>query len=648
MAGDRTPKTDDSPAPAPVTAPASSPSGASGAPAAPASPSAAPSNRLRAILARLQRAGLDRRFAAAVLAPLIGAAATLALVIPTTAPGVISQAAGDSAEFQTVAWVLGTAHPTGYPSYVVLGFLFSHLIPFGDPAFRMNLLQAFLGAAAIAGAVALVQVMTRMRWVALATGLLLLIMPTFSTVAVPFPASGNVQSTPVFWRLSTYADPHMFHLALVATIFLFLVVWERRRNSEDPEQNRRADRWLVGAACLYGVALANHSLTMMLAPGIGLFVLAVAPRIVLQWKLILASVAVLAITAILFWLELPIRAAMHAPLVYAHPDTWNGFMYVVTGQQFGGIPPTIGADLEHKFSLVMNLLSSWLGPLGYVAVFGLATSIIKRPRYILLSVLGAAMTAGFAAAYANSDLERYFLVPAFVAFTFVGLGIADAISLGVWVADGARMRFAKGASSGGASSDDAAAGSAAGDPAAPGLASDEAYAASLRWQLATAVMVEAFVVVAILASSVTLVPTRQQVPSADPGGVSASDQTYRGSWMRAVLAAPEQGGLPANSVIVSNWYDSTTLWYGQKVEGLRPDVHIVDDTMRVPAGDNLGNVWDVIDSYLGQRPVFLLRFTWNCDGMDNLSKFYKLKDYPLPNGYSIKEVTTKVGSVVCP
>ena len=577
---------------------------------------------------------------AAALAPLIGAVATLWLVIPTLAPGVISEAAGDSAEFQTVAWVLGTAHPTGYPSYVVLGFIASHLIPFGDPAYRMNLLQALLGACAMAGTIAVVQVMTRMRWVALATGLLLLVMPAFSTTTIPFPNSGQVQSSPVFWRLSTYADPHMFHLALVTLIFLMLLVWERRRTSEDPEQAKRSGRWLVGAACLYGVALANHSLTMMLAPGIALFVLAVAPRIVLQWRLVLASAGVLLATAVLFWLELPIRAAMHAPLVYAHPDTWSGFMYVVTGQQFGGIPPTIGDDLSAKYALVMNLLSSWLGPLGYVAVFGLATSIVKRPQYILLSVVGAAFTAGFAAAYANSDLERYFLVPAFVAFSFVGLGLADAISIGAWLADGARSRFGPIT----LGLDDA--------PAQPAPAGAGPYSAprdSLRWQAAATLMAEALVAVALVAATVTVVPPRQQVPSAaDPGGVSKTDQNYREAWIRAVLATPEQGGIPANSVIVSNWYDSTTLWYGQKVEGLRPDVHIVDDTMRVPAGDNLGNVWDVIDSYLGKRPVFLMRFTWNCDGLDNLAKFYQLDDYPLPNGSAIKEVIAKTGSVTCP
>ena len=71
--------------------------------------------------------------------------------------------------------VLGTAHPTGYPSYVILGWLASHLSS-SRSATRpsaMNLLQAILAAGAVAGAVAIVQFLTGMRWVALAIGLLL-------------------------------------------------------------------------------------------------------------------------------------------------------------------------------------------------------------------------------------------------------------------------------------------------------------------------------------------------------------------------------------------------------------------------------------------------------------------------------------------
>ena len=610
-----------------------------------ATEAAAPSGRAGAIRARLEKAGLNRGLAMAAMAPLIAATATLWLVIPTLAPGVLSQAGGDTAEFQTVAWVLGTAHPTGYPSYIVLGFIASHLLPFGDPAYRMNLLQAFLAAGAVAGTVAVVQLQSGMRWIALATGLLLLTMPTFSSTMISFPTGMAVQSSPVFWRLSTYADPHMFHLALVALIFLLLLVWERRRTDENQERRRRADRWLVAAAGVYGVALANHSLTLMLAPGIALFVLSVAPAILLRWRLVLTSAAILAATAVFFWLELPIRAAMHAPLVYAHPDTWNGLMYVVTGQQFGGIPPTIWDDLGPKYAAVMNLVSSWLGPLGYVAALGLGTSLVRRPRYLLLSLPAAAMTAGFAAAYANSDLERYFLVPVFVAFTFVGFGLADAVSIGVWLVDSARSRIAPRASSSMAEpdGDDPVA-----EPDGENPVADSDRSNRLSWEERAFLAFEAAVAIALIVANVAIVPERQRVVDAGhPGAVSQADQTYQETWMRAVLASPAQGGLPANSVIVSNWYDSTTLWYGQKVEGLRPDIYIVDDSMRVPAGENLGEVWDVIDSYLGQRPVFLLRFPWNCDGMDNLSQFYQIQDVPLPDGSTIPEVTGKVGPVVC-
>src|ERR1035437_7222003 len=192
------------------------------------------SGRTEAIRVRLQKAGLNGRLAAVAIAPLVGALATLWLVLTTLPPRGLFPAGGDSAEFQTVAWVLGTAHPTGYPSFVILGFIASHLLPFGDPAYRLNLLQALLSAGAIAGMVAVVQFLTGMRWIALATGLLLLVMRTCASTPISFPPFMSFQSSPVFWRLSTYADPHILHLALVALILLLLLVWQRRRTERWP------------------------------------------------------------------------------------------------------------------------------------------------------------------------------------------------------------------------------------------------------------------------------------------------------------------------------------------------------------------------------------------------------------------------------
>ena len=68
----------------------------------------------------------------------------------------------DTGELQTVGPLLGTAHPTGFPTYVLLGWLASVVLqPLGEPAFRMNLLSAFCLAAAAGLTVDLVRALTR-------------------------------------------------------------------------------------------------------------------------------------------------------------------------------------------------------------------------------------------------------------------------------------------------------------------------------------------------------------------------------------------------------------------------------------------------------------------------------------------------------
>ena len=67
--------------------------------------------------------------------------------------------------------------------------------------------------------------------------------------------------------------------------------------------------------------LGNHALTVLLAPGIALFVLAVEPGILRRPRLVALCAVALLGTAAALYLQLPIRAAMGAPLVYGRPDT---------------------------------------------------------------------------------------------------------------------------------------------------------------------------------------------------------------------------------------------------------------------------------------------------------------------------------------
>ena len=577
-------------------------------------------------LGRSVRRRLEGDLASAALAPLIAAAVTLVLVIPTLAPGVLEW---DTAEFQTVGPVLGTAHPTGYPAYVILGWLASIVLPFGDPAYRMNLLQAVLAAGVVAGTVALVQHLSGLRWVALATGLLFLTMPVTSRVGINLPVS-PFGTGPTLWSISTHADPHLFHLALVALLFLLLLLWEDRRRSADEQSRRRADRWLVAAACVYGVAVANHSLALLLPPVIGLFVIAVAPRIFLEWRLLLACALTLLVTAALLFAELPIRAAMNAPLVYGHPDTWSGFSYVVLGEQFRGSLIDPLKDLPDKYALVLNALAAWLGPLSFLAAAGVGSSLIRRPRYVLLAG-GAAVTAClFSASYANADIARYFLVPLFVAYTFVGLGLADFVTLAGWALGVLSSRQAVEESEELEPEEEVEEADSYDDGPRPGPS----------WLYPA---VEAVVALALVAACLSVVPERLHVPSnAHPGGVSLADRTYPATWLHAMLAPVSAGGLPEDSVIISWWSVSTTLWYGQRVERLRPDIYIVDDRTRLD--DNLGSVTQAIDRFLGQRSVFVMRMPGGGDGMDTITAMYDLIDYHLPNGITVAQVISKKGA----
>ena len=68
----------------------------------------------------------------------------LAIYATGAAPTVLE---GDSGELQAVALAGGVAHSSGYPLFCLVSRAFA--LP-GDPAFRINLMSAFFGAAGVA------------------------------------------------------------------------------------------------------------------------------------------------------------------------------------------------------------------------------------------------------------------------------------------------------------------------------------------------------------------------------------------------------------------------------------------------------------------------------------------------------------------
>jgi 4-amino-4-deoxy-L-arabinose transferase-like glycosyltransferase len=310
----------------------------------------------------------------------------------------------DTAEFQTIGSVLGIAHPTGYPTYTLLAWLASVLLaPFGNEAYRADLLSALLMAGA-AALLAVRAVQATQRW------------PIGVLAGISFAM------TPVAWQWGQRADPHALHAFLAALMLVLLACWAGA-NERDP---RAAAWWLLSAAAVFGLSLGNHALTLLLAPGIAAYVLLVAPRLLWQrWRLVLTAAAVIALTTIAVYLYLPLRSAMDPPLDYADPETWGAFWYVVLGEQFQGsfgpLPAAgevlagISGQLAHDFGVV------WL-----VAVAGAVVGLLRHPRLALLTLLWFACTWLFAIGYPNAAIERYFLVPLLVAALWLAFAVEAA------------------------------------------------------------------------------------------------------------------------------------------------------------------------------------------------------------------------------
>jgi hypothetical protein len=487
----------------------------------------------------------------------------------------------DTAELQTVGPLLGTAHPTGFPTYVLLGWLASVVLqPFGEPAFRMNLLSALCLAAAAGISVDLVRALTR------------------STV-VGVMAGVGLALTPIAWAIGTHADAHALHLVLVVLLFRLLVGWEsrvRRRTDGDHgaggggrDIDDRGDRYLVAAAVVFGLAIGTHSLVLLLAPAVGLFVLAVDPAI---WRrrLALSCAAAMVVTVALVYLELPLRAGLfRAPLVYGRPDTWNGFWYVALGQQFQGSLVDPFGDLPRKFGELVGLTVDQFGPISALIPVGFTVTAVRRPRYALLTGLALALTCFFAASYQNADIGRYYLVPILIAWTWLVILAGLAIALLAGVLD---------------------------EQALSGESGSRA-----RGPLA------GVVALALLAPAVQAIP-------ATFAAVDESQDRSAAGWVDHVLEVMEPG-----AVIVSWWSYSTPLWYAQRVEGRRPDLTIIDDRPRLDEG--LGDISDVIDANLGIRPVYVIRV--DQEDVARLSARYELEPIDGDAGFDLTRVVGRLG-----
>lgn len=322
----------------------------------------------------------------------------------------------DSADMAAAAMTLGVAHPPGYPLYSALGRCWLAVFPWGNPAYRLNVLSAL----AAAGAVAALFVLVRRR----------------AGTAGALAAAGAWALSAPLWKFALLEEKYSLH-ALFAALLLLLAEGER--------ESVFARARLSGL--LLGLGLVNHQSLLFWVPALLWLWRAEAARTGARGERLLAAAAAplaagLALYVFL-WVRLGgLREALEVALRsrYGSGTLFAGFARPLT--------PESGADLMLYALRACADAAGW--PVAAAALLG-AGAAWRAERARAAGWLIGAAAAGplfvlltrfdFSDWVARSVLEPAFLLPALVLAAFAGeaagalsrrsaaLGLAAALAL---------------------------------------------------------------------------------------------------------------------------------------------------------------------------------------------------------------------------
>jgi hypothetical protein len=515
----------------------------------------------------------------------------LALYLLTLAPGVVG---GDAGEHQFAAPLLGIPHTTGYPLYILLGKLWTLLVPFGSPAWRMNLFSAVNGALA-AGVTALIVYHLSTH----ASRLTPHISPFFSA----FVAGLTLATGLIMWQWSVIAGVRSMNVLFFGLITLAAILWQRRVEEWKGRRGEEERRGESGSslnqpsnppapyllALTVGLSLAHHRTTLFYLPSVIAWVIWHTPQLLRQPKR-LGTLILITLAPLLLYLFIYIRGVNQPPYSHEIISDWQSFWFLVGSGDSQGLffsfdPLFLPARLAFIWQDLLAQLS-WPGVV--LAALGGLWLLWRQTRHFLfqagLIILLLLFTLDFEVVNLN-EAPAWYLMPAYMLLNvWLGLGIYLILDFGFTIYD---LRFGR----------------------APGRVTqqkDTPFAirhspfAIRHSPFAIPLVIRVIITTVIIALfAYTLIwPNWQILYAASIAPLDEWRQLLRGSQAQRLV----ESSLPfvePNSIIWGDWEQYTPLKYYQLINGWRPDVTVRNPLDRWPE--------KVAAAHAADQPVYFTR-----------------------------------------
>jgi len=305
---------------------------------------------------------------------------------------------GDSGELVAAVHTLGIPHPSGYPLYVLLGKLWTLLIPAGSIAFRMSLFSAVCAAAAVSG----LYLLGRRLELTAPTAL-------FSSLLLAF--------SPSFWSQANIQRVYSLNALFLVMALSLAVAWFQKRDS----------RWLVAALFVAALGATNHTYMGIFLLALAIFAGITEPGLLRRPRVLVAS-ALSVVLGLLPYLYLPLRSRTNPRLDWGNPETIRATLDVILRREaweraWIESPVDlliIAGDLLRQIGAELYLLGAILATLGMFRARKRGWPLLL----LLLAALGNFLTMALHGSRSDLFIWHRYYIPTFIVFALLaGLGL---------------------------------------------------------------------------------------------------------------------------------------------------------------------------------------------------------------------------------
>jgi len=314
----------------------------------------------------------------------------------------------DAGEMASVTFTLGIAHPPGYPLYVILGKLFSLLIPFGNIAYRINIMSAFFGA--------------------LTCGIFYLAVKDLNnksnieknTDFIFFIAALSLAFSKTLWSVSTVAEMYTIN-----TFFIILLIYLLINT-----------KYLLHIIFLFGLSMGNRIDIVLISPGILYYVLINKYKIFTVKSLV--HILIIFTVGFSIYFYLPVRSKTSPHLNWNKPDNFQTLLETITRKTHGKtldlissrykISDVFGSEMNIYLKRTFRLFSVFGIPVIILGLFGLYKKNIKFLNttliiYLLSGPIFIAIAKMPPNPHALAIMEPHYLISDLILALWFGTGL---------------------------------------------------------------------------------------------------------------------------------------------------------------------------------------------------------------------------------